>query len=193
MIGFLVAHGWENRRPAGHWQHWLAGELAVQGHAVAYPQFPSPDEPVLDEWLAEFRRHLAALDGDERVLVCHSLAVLLWWTAQPALGDLQPDRVLLVAPPSPDRLRREPAVAAFVPDGIETTPLDDDVRRRVRMVASDDDPYCPGGALEVYGRPHGLDLDVVPGGAHLDLPAGYGSWPAVLRWCTDPSVRITGR
>jgi predicted alpha/beta hydrolase family esterase len=98
--------------------------------------------------------------------------------------------VLLVAPPSPDWLRGEPAVASFVgPDG----PLPDDVRRRVRLVASDDDPYCAGGAAEVYGRPLGLDVDVVPGGGHLDMAAGYGAWPSVLRWCADPAVRVTGR
>ncbi|MGY1594320.1 RBBP9/YdeN family alpha/beta hydrolase [Geodermatophilus sp. SYSU D00708] len=192
MISFLVAHGWENRRPAGHWQHWLAGELAAAGHPVVYPQFPSPDEPVLAEWQAELRRHLAALDpAGERVLVCHSLGVLLWWRTAASLGGLQPDRVLLVAPPSVERLRGEPAVATFVAGAL--LPLPDDVRRRVRLVASDDDPYCPGGALEVFARPHGLDVDVLPGAGHLAMDDGYGAWPSVLRWCTDPAVRITAR
>ena len=141
---FLIVHGWENRRPDGHWQRWLAGELADRGHAVRYPQFPEPDEPVLADWLGLLRDELAGLDrGRERVLVCHSLAVLLWWQAAPSLGELQPDRVLLVAPPSADVLRSYPAVAAFAPPGIETTPLDDELTRRVRFVAADDDPYSP--------------------------------------------------
>jgi hypothetical protein len=63
VIGFLVAHGWENRRPAGHWQHWPAGEPAAAGHAVVHPQSPSPDEPVLEERPAELRRHRARDDG----------------------------------------------------------------------------------------------------------------------------------
>jgi uncharacterized protein len=190
----LIVHGWENRRPEGHWQRWLAGELADRGVGVRYPQFPEPDEPVLDDWLALLREELGRLDpARERILVCHSLAVLLWWQAAPALDGLQPDRVLLVAPPSAEVLRSYSAVRAFAPDGIETAALDDDLRPRVRLVASDDDPYFPGGAAPFYADRFGLDVDVVPGGAHLDLPAGYGSWPSVLDWCLDPRVRIRGR
>ncbi|SFF08121.1 RBBP9/YdeN family alpha/beta hydrolase [Blastococcus tunisiensis] len=192
--GVLIVHGWENRRPEGHWQRWLAGELADRGLAVRYPQFPEPDEPVLADWTALLRDELGRLDpGGERILVCHSLAVLLWWQAAPALGALQPDRVLLVAPPSADVLRSHPAVRAFAPPGIEGAAPGDDVRGRVRLVAADDDPYFPGGAAPFYADRFGLDVDVVSGGAHLDLPAGYGAWPAALDWCLDPSVRISGR
>ncbi len=190
---FLIAHGWENRRPPGHWQHWLAGQLTDQGHQVRYPQFPEPDEPVFEDWLSVLRDDLQQLDGGERVLICHSLAVLLWWQAAPTLGELQPDRVLLVAPPAPDVLRKYPVVASFVPPGIETTAPDAELLRRVRMVAGDDDPYCPGGAAEVFAHPFAVDIDVIAGGAHLDIPAGYGSWPSVLAWTADPSVQITGR
>jgi predicted alpha/beta hydrolase family esterase len=190
---FLIAHGWENRRPEGHWQRWLAGQLTDRGATVRYPQFPEPDEPVLADWTTLLRQELGRLDGDERVLVCHSLAVPLWWQVAPSLGELQPDRVLLVAPPAPDVLRKYPAVEAFVPSGIETTGPEPEVLRRVRLVAGDDDPYFPGGAAPFYAERFGVDVDVIPGGGHLDLPAGYGSWPSVLDWCTDPSARITGR
>ena len=196
-MNVLIVHGWQNRRPEGHWQHWLAGRLRDAGAEVRYPQFPEPDAPVLGDWLALLRSELAALDdgagGSERVLVCHSLAVLLWWQAAPSLGALQPDRVLLVAPPSADVLRGFAEVAAFAPPGIEATPLPADLVPRTRLVAADDDPYFPGGAASLYADRFGLDADVVPGGRHLDLPAGYGSWPSVLAWCTDPSVRITAR
>jgi predicted alpha/beta hydrolase family esterase len=194
-VSFLIAHGWQNHRPEGHWQRELAGTLAADGHEVRYPQFPSPDEPVLADWLALLRSELAALgaDGGERVLVCHSLAVLLWWQAAPSLGELQPDRVLLVAPPAADVLRGFPEVAAFAPPGIETTPLPDELPARVRLVAADDDPYFPGGAAALYAGRFGLDTDVIPGGQHLDLPAGYGAWPSVHAWCTDPATRVTAR
>lgn len=192
-MSFLIVHGWQNHRPEGHWQRWLAGRLADGGSEVRYPKFPQPDEPVPGDWSALLRSELAALGSDgERVLVCHSLAVLLWWQSAATLGELQPDRVLLVAPPSADVLRGYPEVAAFAPPGIETTSPGADVLARVRLVAADDDPYFPGGAGEPYAA-LGIDVDVIPGGGHLDLPAGYGSWPSVLAWCTDPSVRLTAR
>ncbi len=57
-------------------------------------------------------------------------------------------------------------------------------------MTSDADPYAPEGAHVVYGRPLGLDVDVVTGGGHLNHEAGYGPWPAVRAWCEDPSVRF---
>jgi uncharacterized protein len=118
--------------------------------------------------------------------------VLLWWTA--ALSD-QPvvvDRVLLVAPPSPTFLR-ERAVAEFVPGDMESRPVDRAVLDTVRIVAGDDDPYCRGGVQAVYADRYGVDTDVVPGGGHLNVDSGYGSWPSVLQWCHDPTTRIRAR
>lgn len=53
-------------------------------------------------------------------------------------------------------------------------------------------PYCPEGVDTAYP---GLDLDtdVITGGGHLDLTAGYGSWAGALAWCLDPATRLTTR
>lgn len=188
---FLVLHGWENRRPAGHWQRWLAEQLVHEGAHVLYPQLPKPDLPAVDEWLLDLRRYTAAMRGEEKVLVCHSLAVLLWWTAAASDDPVPADRVLLVAPPAPAFLRQQP-VAEFVPAGMEAG-LPAHLLENVRLVAGDNDPYCPGGAAMEYADRYGVDVDVIAGGSHLDLNAGYGAWPSVLAWCHDSSSRITGR
>nr|WP_269144801.1 alpha/beta hydrolase [Streptomyces luteolifulvus] len=62
-----------------------------------------------------------------------------------------------------------------------------------RLVAGDDDPYCPEGVQSVYGDPLGLTAEVLPGAAHLDLDAGYGSWPSVRDWCLDADTKLTVR
>ena len=172
---FLLLHGWQNRRPAAHWQHWLADALTDDGHQVLYPQLPEPDAPVLADWQSDLRRYLRAMRGDERVLLCHSLSTLLWWTAAADLGDLMPDRVLLVAPPCPDA--GVPEIEGFFP--VPRTPA---VAEGARLVHSDGDPYCAMGAAAYYGA-LGVPADVVPGGGHLNPDAGLGPWPAVLAWC----------
>ncbi|GAB2596171.1 hypothetical protein GCM10027168_31210 [Streptomyces capparidis] len=190
--GFLILHGWQNHRPPGHWQHWLAGELTRLGHPVGYPQLPDADEPDLETWLAESVRHLDALRGRERVVLCHSLSVLVWLhlvARHP--GRRLADRVLLVAPPSVAVTASYPEVAGFVPPRL--TPADLAAAADTRLVAGDEDEYCAGGAAAHYGAPLGLDTDVVPGGGHLDLTAGYGSWPDVLAWCLDPGTRLGPR
>ncbi|NUS27555.1 MAG: hydrolase [Streptomyces sp.] len=188
MTAYLILHGWQNHRPKDHWQHWLADRLTGLGHQVTYPQLPDPDDPELEVWLSELSRHLAAARPE--VVVGHSASAVLWLHAVARglvkAGDV--DRVLLVAPPSPSVLAGYPEVARFAPPS-----LDFALPGPTRLVAGDDDPYCPEGARETYGEPLGIPTDLLPGAAHLDLDAGYGSWPAVLDWCLDPEAEFTVR
>ncbi|MET9671494.1 alpha/beta hydrolase [Streptomyces sp. NPDC006482] len=185
MTTYLILHGFQNHRPPGHWQHWLAGELRARGHEVRYPQLPEADAPVLEEWLAALEEHGERPDDGEFVVLAHSLSVLLWLRS----GARRPvaDRVLLVAPPSPPVTASIPAIAAFA-DGLDLT----ETGVRARLVYGDGDPYCPEGADVHYGTPLGLDVDHVPGGAHLNPDSGYGEWASLLAWCEDPAVRVKG-
>jgi predicted alpha/beta hydrolase family esterase len=194
-MNFLLLHGWQNRRPPGHWHHWLAGELAAAGHHVVYPQLPEPDEPVLADWLAALRTHLAALPGGEVTVVCHSLGCLLWLHAA-AGGQVPPTvgRVLFVAPPGPDVAAAIPEIAGFVPPYLTSGQLDA-AARHTRLVCSDNDTYCPAGAAAAYGAPLGIPTTILDGAAHLDMDAGYGSWPSIRDWCLSgsPDTPLTHR
>ncbi|MGW4162919.1 RBBP9/YdeN family alpha/beta hydrolase [Streptomyces sp. NPDC004788] len=186
---FLILHGFQNHRPPGHWQHWLAGALRERGHEVRYPQLPEADAPRLGEWLdALDGQGERPDDGGEFVVLGHSLSVLLWLRAVAAGRAPDADRVLLVAPPSPGVAASIPEIAEFA-EGLDLTGLD---VKNARLVYGGGDPYCPEGADVHYGVPLGLDADHVPGGAHLDLDAGYGAWPDVLAWCENPQARVGG-
>ncbi|MFF4588712.1 RBBP9/YdeN family alpha/beta hydrolase [Streptomyces sp. NPDC001388] len=189
---FLILHGWQNHRPGAHWQHWLADRLTALGHPVTYPQLPDPDDPSLEVWLGELERHLAGFDGGrERVVLAHSLSAVLWLhaVAREVPGVAEADRVLLVSPPSGTVLARHPEVAEFGPPPLDGLRLP----HPTRLVAGDDDPYLPEGAQRAYGDPLGLTAELLPGAAHLDLDAGYGSWPAVLEWCLHPDTKLAPR
>jgi uncharacterized protein len=189
---FLILHGWQNRRPPEHWQWQLAESLRRGGEQVLYPQLPDPDRPSLDLWTEVLRAELAQLGDGERVVVAHSLSVVLWLHAAPLLaGAERVDRVLLVAPPSPAVLAEHEEVAAFArvrPDPAALAAA----AGSTRLVHSDDDPYCPEGVAVAYPALH-LDADLVAGGGHLNPDSGYGPWPAALAWCRDPRTRLTGR
>lgn len=146
---------------------------------MRYPRLPQPDTPRLDEWLAALRPLLAAMTG-ERVVLCHSLGCILWFQhVRDARPEHRVDRVLLVAPPS---LRAKlPGVVGFFP--LATTAEEVAAAAgETRLVCSLDDPYCPECGDTIYGRPLGIETDVVDGGAHLNVDAGYGPWPAVRAW-----------
>ena len=196
MTGFLVLHGWQSRRPPDHWHHLLVDALLADGHTVAYPQLPDPDQPALDAWLAVFSAGLATLPPDEeRVVVAHSLGCLLWWQAA-WRGLVAPpvDRVLLVAPPTPPVCEEIPELTGFtLPDEVDAADVAGASRVRTRLVCSDDDEYAPEGGDVAYADRFDLDVDLLAGQAHLNPDSGYGDWPAALAWCRDGTVRLTAR
>jgi uncharacterized protein len=123
------------------------------------------------------RSELATLGG-ERVILCHSLACRLWLLNARDTKTRVAERVLLVAPPCLESIEQ---VARFRPKGVSAA----DVRRAApdtQIVCSDDDPYCPRGAVKTYAEPLGIDYQVITGAAHINTDAGYGPWPWVERW-----------
>lgn len=175
---FVIVHGWENRRPADHWEHWLSDELVARGHEVDYPQLPDPDTPDVDEWLG-------LLDGlitrGERpvTLVVHSLATSLWLTHLARGGSTGlVHRVALAAIPAPSVLA--PTVVASFTDhprridalpGVET-----------HVFEGEGDEYSPGGVRASYAIDPAVPVELVPGGGHLIPASGFGPWPRILDW-----------
>ena len=179
---FLILHGLQGSGP-GHWQTWLAARLRADGERVAYPDLPDADLPSLPAWRGALDGELDALPGGEVVVVCHSLACLLW-LHHVAEGGAQADRVLLVAPPS--EAAGLPEIAGFFP-----VPLPQ-LADGARLVGTDDDPYCPEGAATLYGEPLGIPADVLPGGGHVHQETGFGPWPAAEAWCLGADRPLTG-
>jgi len=170
----LILHGWQGSGP-DHWQTWLAERLGAR-----YPQLPQPDTPHLDEWLEVLD---AELERGPSIVICHSLACVLW-LHHAARGSGPPvERALLVAPPSEsvdcDDLH------GFFPVAAEPSDLAR-AAGSTRLVCSDNDPYCPEGALHVYGEPLAIDTDLIAGAGHINPEAGYGPWPEAERWCLAP-------
>jgi predicted alpha/beta hydrolase family esterase len=140
----LILHGIENRRPPQHWQFQLAADLARQGLDVRYPDLPAPDAPVLTDWLSALDSELSAMTASSKVVVCHSLACLLWLHASQRRVRTVVDRVLLVAPPASDKV---PASgSSFRLDAFNASAVRASARTEIAIVGSDADPYNPAGA-----------------------------------------------
>jgi predicted alpha/beta hydrolase family esterase len=183
---YLILHGYLGSGP-GHWQTWLAGRLRATEAAVYYPDLPDAESPQLRSWLEALEGELDSI-AEPPIVLCHSLACLLW-LHHAAGGGKPASRVLLVAPPSeagaPD------ALASFFPVALDAAAVAASAPDGARIVASDDDPYCPEGAAEVYGGPLGLVTDTLPGKGHINPDAGYGPWDAVDAWARDGTVPLT--
>jgi len=178
MSSFLILHGLQGSGP-DHWQSWLARRLREHGSRVSYPELPEPNAPRLDSWLEALDRELR--DPADVVVVCHSLACVLWLQhGHRALPARPVARVLLVAPPSPSV--ELPGARGFFPLSVEPG----EVARAAGstlIVWSDDDPYCPEGAERLYAEPLELRSCKLAGRGHINPDAGFGPWPAAERWC----------
>ena len=201
----LILHGWQNHRPEGHWQRWLAGELEASGAVVRYPQLPEPDRPVLDDWLHALDEELAGTHPASLTVVAHSLGCLLWLAhaARRAEAAAAADaldsaaaadagtaaaivplarRVVLVAPPAPDVIRGIPEISAFAPalgDRVLRAALAASTSERATIVAGDADPYCPDGAAQTFAIPLDAAFVEIQGGGHLTMDDGFGPFPLV--------------
>jgi uncharacterized protein len=177
---FLILHGWQGSGP-GHWQTWLAARLRAAGERVAYPDLPDADSPTLEAWRNALAGELRELPG-ERTVLCHSLACVLWLhhVASSPGPEGRAARVLLVAPPSPEV--EVPELKIFFPAPFDRQAIHA-AAGETRLVCADDDPYCPEGAASRYGDPLGLPTEIVAGGGHLNIDAGFGPWPQLESWC----------
>jgi uncharacterized protein len=196
MAKVLILHGWTNRRQPGHWQRHLATALRQQGHVVAYPQFPSTDQPKLNEWqelLAAELDMLSEIEAGETIVIGHSLGCINWIQGAATGLITEPvDRVLLVAP-------ADPIVLGEV-EGLKVTLTDPEVvaathasTASLTVLASDKDKWTPRGIQATFGDPLGLEAVILPGAGHLSLDDGFGFWQGVIDWVNNPEADLTQR
>lgn len=183
---FVILHGWENRRPADHWEHWLFDELVAEGHEVDYPQLPDPDEPDLVTWL-ELLADLVTRGEREVTLVAHSLATSLWLTHLARGGSPgRVTRLALVAIPSPAVLAPTVVAPLIAHDpridplpGVETI-----------VFEGEGDEYSPHGVRADYAIDPRIPVELVPGGGHLVPASGFGPWPRIREWATGAKLGV---
>jgi hypothetical protein len=174
----LILHGWGGSDDP-HWQAWLAGELAKEYGTIAFPLLDNPHFPSKNRWMRQIKTLLAELNPD--VVICHSLACIVWFHLchENAISPIK--RLLLVAPP---RLNCElETLKSFFPVSIPTTLLAEEAL----LVTSDTDPYMS--AEEALTLQTGLNIDMKQlfGAGHINTDAGYGAWPWVKEWVNSPS------
>lgn len=172
MLKVLILHGWHGS-DAPHWQSWLAQELAVENCIVAFPQLSDKMAPKKEVWMHEVQQLLDELHPD--VVVCHSLANVLWFHLCHQ-SNHRVKKLLLCAPPRD--LSDCPEVETFFPVSLPSDLHADEVL----MLITNNDPYLSLEEGVALSDMLGVDMEIIHNGGHLNVDSGYGEWPFAKEW-----------
>ena len=155
-----------------HWQAHLAADLIKQNTPVSFLHFPNRDNPSLDEWKKVLKEEIEHFKPT--VVVCHSLANLLWFHTCDEL-DIELEKLLLVAPVRNEKLD---AAASFFP-----YPIPKDLKaNEVMMSASTNDPYMNvQEAIRLQSKLK-VDMKILTDAGHINADSGYGKLDCALEW-----------
>ena len=167
----LLLHGWGGS-DFPHWQSWLAGELAKDYGTVSFPQLSNKDFPDLNIWKQELKQHLNDFNPD--IVVCHSLANILWFHLCHEEDIKQIQKLYLVASPSLNCKIEE--LKSFFPLKIPTNLH----AKEVLLVASTNDPYMSIEEAESLQNEMQVRMHVLNDAGHINADSGYGEWNWIL-------------
>ncbi len=156
-----------------HWQACLAADLIKQHYIVSFPKMPNRDNPNIDKWKESLKKELAHFNPD--VVVCHSLANVLWFHTCDEL-DISLDKLMLVAPVSRNRVVE--AASTFYP-----YPIAKDLKaKKVIMIASTNDPYMSEDESMELKEKLNIEINVLKNAGHINADSGFDSSDFVLDW-----------
>jgi predicted alpha/beta hydrolase family esterase len=167
----LLLHGWGGSN-SPHWQSWLAGEIAKEYGCVSFLEFSDYDFPKLDVWKKELKIHLKEFKPD--IIVCHSLANILWFHLCNEGNISEVKKLFLVAPPSLDCKIEE--LRSFFPIVAPKNLY----AKETLLITSTNDPYLSENEAKELQKSLGVPMEVIQNGGHINADSGYGAWPWIL-------------
>lgn len=175
----LIIHG-AYGSPCENWYRWLGGELEKSGARVFRPEFPTPDNQSLENWMDVFKGYETKLD-ENSIVVGHSLGVAFLLYVIEKLGH--------------------PIRAAFFVSGF-ITPLNNanyDVInesfmnlkfdwnkiiqncKKFYIIHSDNDPYVPLKKAEEISRNLDINTKIIANAGHFNTESGYYKFESLFR------------
>ena len=155
-----------------HWQAQLACDLIKQNTPVSFPSLPNRDNPNLQEWKEFLKKEIEQFNPT--IVVCHSLANLLWFHICDEL-DIKLDKLMLVAPV---RNKELDDAKTFFP-----YPIAKDLKaKEIIMAASTNDPYMNvEEAIRLQSKLR-IGMKLLEEAGHINAASGYGKLDCALDW-----------
>jgi len=175
MKKVLILHGWGGSSYP-HWQAFLASKLIEVNYTVSFPVLPSKDEPNLGEWLEYLDAEIKHFKPD--IVVCHSLANILWFHYVNKYEVKELEKLMLVSPVSVTCDIKE--LETFFPYEVPQDLKSDEII----MASSDNDPYMNIDEVYILKDMLNISLKVLEGAEHINEKSGYGELKCAYEWVT---------
>ncbi len=157
-----------------HWQAWLASELIKLNYTVSFPALPNRDNPDMNEWLEVVHNEIKYFKPD--IVVCHSLANLLWFHLVEKYHIDEVDKLMLVAPVSQKCEMKE--LQSFLP-----YPIPSDLRAKEAIMAcGDNDPYISVDEAIALQSSLNIGMKIMENAGHINRDSGFGELSCALEW-----------
>lgn len=171
MKRVLILHGWGGS-DFPHWQSWLASEIAKDYGCVSFLKFSNSDFPNKNEWIEELDKELKEFKPD--IVICHSLANILWFHLCNELKISEVKRLFLVAPPSLECKIEE--LKSFFPCRAPANLY----AKEALLVASTNDQYMSLDDASLLAKSLEVEMLILQNAGHINSDSGYGEWPWIL-------------
>ncbi|MFH1261779.1 MAG: alpha/beta fold hydrolase [Candidatus Micrarchaeota archaeon] len=165
------------------WRGWLADQLTVLGFEVLCPDFPNTNEPQLEEWMAEVRKHVKRFD-ENWILVGHSLGCP---TILRVLESLDEDEriggAFLVAGFAKDL--GIPETRSFMEKEFDWEKINSKCEKFV-VINSDNDPFIELKEGERLAKLLNTKLITEHNAGHINQGGGWTKYPRLLDLIKNP-------
>jgi predicted alpha/beta hydrolase family esterase len=175
MSTIFIIHG-VGGNPEENWFPWLKAQLEKVGHRVIVPQFPTPENQTLEEWMEVMDGYQNDL-GPETILVGHSLGPSFILSV---LEKYRAKAAFLVAPVF-GKIENifEPTMRSFYQHPFDWEKIKSNCPYFV-ILHTENDPYLQLDQTEILAGILQAPLHIIPGGGHLNQSAGYRELPLLL-------------
>ncbi len=169
----LFLHGWGGS-DYPHWQAWSASELIKKDYTISFPKLPNREFPILNEWLDTLKKEFDHFQPD--IVVCHSLANILWFHFVQKFNINEIEKLMLVSPVRQNCTIKE--IQTFFPYPI----IDDLKAKEIIMVGSTNDKYMSVDEIMDLQSKLNIGLKILENAGHINTDSGYGELSCAIDW-----------
>jgi len=178
MANILIIHG-AYGNPNENWFPWLKTELEKLGHKIFVPEFPTPKNQSLKNWMNVFKDYEAYLD-ENSIVVGHSLGPSFLLSILEKL-DKPVKSAFFVSGfinflnnPNFDTMNK-----SFIDKNFNWQKIKQNCNK-FYIIHSDNDPYVPLNQSKQLATNLDTEVLIIKNGGHFNTDAGYTKFDFIL-------------